>query len=313
MDVVTGAAGFIGSHLAAHLLERGEHVVGVDCLTEYYDPVRKLQNVGGLLDHPAFRLEIADLASADLRPVLEGATRVFHLAGQPGVRPSWGRSFDEYLQRNVLATQALLEACVAASVPRVVFASSSSVYGLAAQRPTHEGLVPQPLSPYGVTKLAAEHLCLLYRDAFGLSTAALRLFTVYGPGQRPDMAFARLVDAAVSGGPFTLYDDGTQERDFTYVDDVVRAFVAAGESEWTGVANIGGGSPVTMIEAIDLLRAHVGPIEVLCAPAQVGDVRSTFAAIDVARGALGWEPAVGLAEGLERMVTWARHQQGVAA
>jgi nucleoside-diphosphate-sugar epimerase len=287
VDVVTGAAGFIGSHLAAHLLERGEHVVGVDCLTDYYDPARKLQNVGGLLDHPAFRLEIADLASADLQPVLEGAARVFHLAGQPGVRPSWGRSFDEYLQRNVLATQALLEACAAAAVPRVVFASSSSVYGLAAQRPAHEGLVPQPLSPYGVTKLAAEHLCLVHRDAYGLSTAALRLFT--------------------------LYDDGTQERDFTCVDDVVRALVAAGESPWTGVANIGGGAHVTMIEAIDLLCAQAGPIEVLRAPAQVGDVRSTFAAIDVARRAFGWEPTVGLAEGFERMVTWARQRQGVAA
>lgn len=310
MDIVTGVAGFIGSHLAKRLLEQGEQVVGIDSLTDYYDPRRKLENVASLLDHEHFRFEILDLGSAGLENRLSGASRVFHLAGQPGVRPSWGRSFDEYVRRNVTATQALLEGCVIAAVPRLVYASSSSVYGDATIRPTHEDVLPRPVSPYGVTKLAAEHLCRTYAASHDLSIASLRLFTVYGPRQRPDMAFFRLVDAAVHGRAFTLNDDGDQQRDFTYVDDVVDAFVAAGNSSWAGVANVGAGSPVTMNEAIALVRDLCGPIEVARSSAQPGDVRHTSADITTARQAFGYAPKVTLADGLDRMLRWARQREG---
>lgn len=313
MDVITGAAGFIGSHLGERLLRAGRDVVGIDCLTDYYDPARKLENLAPLLAHDHFRLEVVDLATAGLPQLLAGADRVFHLAGQPGVRPSWGSSFDTYAQANVTATQALLEACVAASVGRVVYASSSSVYGDSAVRPTHEEVLPRPLSPYGVTKLAAEHLCGVYAACHGLSIASLRLFTVYGPRQRPDMAFTRLVEAAVEGRSFTLNDDGLQERDFTFVGDVVDAFVAAGDVTWTGVANIGGGSPVRMVDAIALVAQLCGPIEILPAARPLGDVRCTSADITRARRCLGYSPSTTVAQGLERMVDWARARSGVAA
>ena len=313
MDVVTGAAGFIGSNLAQRLLEHGERVVGIDCLTDYYDRSRKLQNVEQLLDHDRFTLEVLDCAHQDLFDVLDGATRVFHLAGQPGVRPSWGLSFHDYVERNVLATQKLAEACVAQGVDRFVYASSSSVYGDALTRPTPEAVAPRPMSPYGVTKLAAEHLCGVYGAAHALSFASLRLFTVYGPGQRPDMAFSRLVDAALQGLPFTLHDDGLQERDFTYVDDVVDAFIAAGDSTWTGIANVGGGAPVTMRDAIELVGELCGPLEIVQGGHQHGDVRNTYADISTARRVLAYEPKVPLAEGLGRMVQWAREREGMVA
>lgn len=311
MDVVTGAAGFIGSHLSARLLAEGRDVVGVDSLTDYYDPGRKVDNLGTLLDHPRFRLEVVDLATTEIDHLLRGAARVFHLAGQPGVRPSWGPSFEDYVQRNVLATQVLLESCATARVKRVVYASSSSVYGDAAVLPTHEGVLPRPRSPYGVTKLAAEHLCDAYAASCGLSIASLRLFTVYGPRQRPDMAFARLVEAAVHHGPFTLNDDGLQIRDFTYVDDVVDAFLAAGDVSWEGTANIGGGSPVAMIDAIRLVTELCGPLPLRQAPPQNGDVRRTSADTTLARDVLGWRPTVSLEEGLARMVSSVRRHVAV--
>lgn len=312
MDVVTGAAGFIGSHLSARLLEEGRDVVGVDSLTDYYDPTRKIDNLSSLLDEPRFRLEVVDLASTGIDHLLRGATRVFHLAGQPGVRPSWGRSFEGYVQRNVLATQLLLESCARVGVKRVVYASSSSVYGDAEVLPTHESVLPRPRSPYGVTKLAAEHLCDAYAASSGLSIASLRLFTVYGPRQRPDMAFARLVEAAVHSGSFTLNDDGLQIRDFTYVDDVVEGFVAAGDVTWEGTANIGGGSPVAMIDVIGLVTELCGPLRLEHSPPQIGDVRRTSADTTVAREVLGWRPTVRLEDGLARMVAWAARREAVA-
>ena len=299
--IVTGAAGFIGSHLSASLLQQGDEVVGIDCFTDYYDPLRKEVNVAPLLTHSAFTLHRADLLDARLDVLFEGADVVFHLAGQPGVRASWGDEFRPYVERNILATQRVLEAARGGTVGKVVYASSSSVYGDAESYPTTELMRPQPVSPYGVTKLAGEHLCEVYRHN-GLPTASLRFFTVYGPGQRPDMAFARLVQAAVLGETFVLYGDGEQSRDFTYVDDVVRAVRAAAVSYWTGVANVGGGSRTTMNEVIAYVSELAGPIDVLREGVQRGDVRHTAADTTVAREGFGYQPLVPLQEGLARMV-----------
>ena len=301
-SIVTGAAGFVGSNLSAHLIAQGEEVLGIDCLTDYYDVEVKRANVRRLLQSPLFSLVEADLRNLPLDDVLVATDVVYHLAGQPGVRASWGADFGTYVDRNVLATQALLEAARHHQLHKVVYASSSSIYGDAESHPTHESVSPQPVSPYGVTKLAAEHLCHVYRQAFGVPTASLRLFTVYGPGQRPDMAFSRLVGAAVGRTPFELYGTGDQTRDFTYVDDVVRAFRDAGRSSWTGVANVGGGSRVSMNEVIDLLARLVGGVDIVRVPAQRGDVRHTGADTTTARESFGYRPTVSVAEGLERMV-----------
>jgi nucleoside-diphosphate-sugar epimerase len=300
--IVTGAAGFIGSHLSASLLDHGDEVVGIDCFTDYYSPRRKEANVAALLDRDGFVLNRLDLLSAPLDSLFESADVVYHLAGQPGVRASWGPEFVPYVKRNVLATQRVLEAARDASVWKVVYASSSSVYGNAETYPTVETLRPQPVSPYGVTKLAAEHLCELYRYD-GLPTVSLRFFTVYGPGQRPDMAFSRLVDCAMTGQPFLLYGDGEQSRDFTFVDDIVNAVRLSALSPWTGVANIGGGSRTTMNRVIDLVSGLARSVDVVRLPAQRGDVRHTSADTTVAREAFGYAPTVPLEEGLARMVT----------
>lgn len=299
--MVTGAAGFIGSHLCSSLLDEGDEVVGVDSFTDYYSPRRKEANVTPLLDRRGFVLHRLDLLSAPLDSLLESVDVVYHLAGQPGVRASWGAEFAPYVKRNVLATQRVLEAAKEASLWKIVYASSSSVYGNAETFPTVETLRPQPVSPYGVTKLAAEHLCELYREE-GVPTVSLRFFTVYGPRQRPDMAFSRLIDCAMSEQPFLLYGDGEQSRDFTYVDDVVKAVHLAALSPWTGVANIGGGSRTTMNRVIDLVSSLARPVDVVRLPVQRGDVRHTAADTTVAREAFGYAPTVSLDEGLARMV-----------
>jgi nucleoside-diphosphate-sugar epimerase len=300
--VVTGAGGFVGSHLTEYLLGRGAEVVGVDCLTDYYDPRVKEANLAPASAHEAFRLHRVDLLDAPLPEIFEGADVVFHLAGQPGVRPSWGADFATYVSRNILATQAVLETVRSMSIQKLVYASSSSVYGDAESYPTAETVRPQPVSPYGVTKLAAEHLCELYRVGFGVPTASLRLFTVYGPRQRPDMAFSRLVAAGVNGTTFELYGAGTQTRDFTYVDDVVRGMWGAATSEFTGVANIGGGSRTSMNEVLDMVSELAGGLDVVRKPVQRGDVRDTAADTRVAREGFGYSPQVGLREGLSTMV-----------
>ncbi len=299
--VVTGAAGFIGSHLCEHLLAAGDEVIGVDCLTDTYDPAVKRRNLRTALSSPRFTFRHADLLRTDAGALLAGADAVYHLAGQPGVRLSWGEDFALYTDRNVLATQRLLEAARAHPPAKFVYASSSSVYGEALCRPTPESAHPRPVSPYGVTKLAGEQLCELYRVAHGLPTAALRLFTVYGPRQRPDMAFARLL-AAASGGPaFPLYGDGGQTRDFTYVTDVVSAMRAAARSSFTGVANLGGAGPVSMQQAVAVVERLVGPVLLNRHPASAGDARHTGADIRRAQAAFGFRPSVGLHEGLAEM------------
>ena len=300
--VVTGAAGFIGSHLCEYLLAQGDDVVGIDCFTEYYDPRRKEINLTGARQYDRFQLVREDILRAPLSELLDGADVVFHLAGQPGVRPSWGADFATYVWRNVLATQVLLEAARTVGLAKLVYASSSSVYGDAESYPTAETLRPRPVSPYGVTKLAGEHLCELYRGGFGLPTVSLRLFTVYGPRQRPDMAFSRLVAAGLSGDTFELFGAGTQTRDFTYVQDVVDAMRSAAQSSFTGVANIGGGSRTSMNEVLRLVSELAGPPVIVRRPVQRGDVRDTAADTTTAFEGFGYAPRVGLREGLARMV-----------
>ena len=311
--LVTGVAGFIGSHLCEHLVAAGDDVRGVDAFTDYYARARKEENIASLLDDPRFSLIEGDIAELPLAPLLDRADVVYHLAAQPGVRSSWGPDFQRYVEHNVLATQRLLEVSRRYPIRKFVYASSSSVYGDAASYPTSESTCPHPVSPYGVTKLAAEHLCALYRVNHSVPTASLRLFTVYGPRQRPDMAFARLAECAVNGSAFELYGDGDQTRDCTYVGDVVAAMRAVATSSWADVANIGGGLRVTMNEAIAVLSEICGPVEVIRRPRSAGDVRHTGADTRVAAAAFGYRPRTTLEHGLQAMVDWERERGALVA
>ncbi len=304
--VVTGCAGFIGSHLSTALLDRGAEVTGLDCFTDYYPRAAKEANLAPLRDRRGFRFIEDRLEKMDLAPLVDGATHVFHLAAQAGVRKSWGRDFRTYTVDNVDATQALLEAIKERPIARLVYASSSSVYGDAAEIPMREDARPQPVSPYGVTKLAAEQLCSLYHANFGVPAVSLRYFTVYGPRQRPDMAFHRFLRASLKSQPITLYGDGSQTRDFTYVGDAVAATVAAGDRGVPGgVYNIGGGSRVSMNEVLALIERVTGrPLDVRREPAQKGDMRDTYADTSRARADLLFAPSVTLEEGLRAEKDW---------
>jgi nucleoside-diphosphate-sugar epimerase len=304
--VVTGCAGFIGSQLALACLEGGQRVVGIDLLTDYYDVTQKRSNLDRLTTHPHFEFHQMDLA-AGFDDVAQSADVVYHQAGQPGVRASWRNQFDEYLTRNVAATQRVLEASLRHSVKRVVFASSSSVYGNADRYPVDETMRPQPFSPYGVTKLAAENLCTLYAENFGLSVISLRYFTVYGPHQRPDMAIHRLFKAALTGAPFPLFGSGHQLRDFTYVGDVVRANMLAGHVDVAPglVINVAGGGECSMLDLIAYVEEIADRrIAVDHRPSERGDVRRTGGSTGLAKLHLGWEPSVSLKEGLARQYQW---------
>jgi nucleoside-diphosphate-sugar epimerase len=304
--VVTGAAGFIGSHLCERLLALGHPVVGIDSFTDYYERSRKEHNLESVRSHPGFTFEELDLVEADLRRVLRGASVVYHLAGQPGVRPSWGGQFDRYVRDNILATQRLLECLMDIPIDRLVFAGSSSVYGDAEMFPTKETALPRPVSPYGVTKLAAEHLVFLYAKNFGLPAVSVRYFTVYGPRQRPDMAFSRFMRALVDGEPIEVFGDGEQTREFTYVSDAVEGTIKASLADDVGqVFNLGGGSRVTVNQVLSTLQTISG-LEVLrkTLPAAPGDPRHTGASINLARQRLGWEPRVSLREGLTNQWHW---------
>lgn len=308
-SLVTGAAGFIGSHLCERLLELGHRIIGVDAFTDYYPRPVKEANLAGLRGHPGFRLVEADLARADLAGLVGEADFVLHQAGQPGVRPSWGTHFDQYVARNILATQHLLEAARGSKrLRRVVFASSSSVYGQVRELPLREESLPQPYSPYGVTKLAAEHLCRLYHQNFGVPIVALRYFTVYGPRQRPDMGFHRFIRAALTGRAIPVYGDGEQTRDFTYVADAVEANLLALTAPVAGgLFNIGGGSRASVNEILRTLEEVLGvTLRREAQPEQPGDVRHTWADTTRARQLLGFTPRVSLRAGLERQVAWIR-------
>jgi len=307
--LVTGCAGFVGSQLTEACLEAGHSVLGIDSFTDYYDPGLKRRNLESAQQSPRFELVEADLNDVDLVSMLDGIDVVFHLAGQPGVRVSWSDGFSVYVERNVLATQRLLEAARARSVARMVYASSSSVYGNAARYPVVETDLPRPHSPYGVTKLAAEHLCALYAENWNVPAVALRYFTVYGPRQRPDMGFSRFFEAALVGQPFPIFGTGQQIRDFTYVGDVVAATMAAGVADLEPgvVCNIAGGSSISVMELVPIFGEIAGvDIAVRHEAAQPGDVDRTGGSTDLARSLLGWEPAVSLREGLAAQFAWMR-------
>jgi UDP-glucuronate 4-epimerase len=307
--LVTGAAGFIGSHLCERLVDDGWRVVGVDSFTDYYPRADKQANLAGLARKPRFSLLEADLAGDDdwSGALREGDT-VFHLAAQAGVRGSFGGSFGRYARDNLVATQRVLEAADAAGCRRVVWASSSSVYGDSATYPCREDAGPlTPRSPYGVTKRACEDLAGVYRLG-GLATTGLRYFTVYGPRQRPDMALRRICEALVQRRPFTINGDGFQSRDFTYVTDAVDATLrAALVADPAPVYNVGGGEEATLLRVIAVLETAMGtPLELQRIGAQRGDVRRTAANVSLARRSLGWRPRVGLEDGLERQLDWVR-------
>ena len=307
--LVTGTAGFIGSHLAERLLDEGWQVTGVDCFTDYYPRSAKEENLATLMGRPGFAFVEADLVTADLRPLLAGKAVVFHQAGQAGVRASWGGQFELYTRDNILATQHLLEAVKGSDLHRFVYASSGSIYGDAKALPITEDTIPQPVSPYGVTKLAGEHLCHLYHVNSGVPTIRLRYFTVYGPRQRPDMAFHKFIRAMLRGERIPVYGDGEQTRDFTHVSDVVEANVRAIDAPAGRVFNVAGGSRVTLNHVIGTLEELVGrPALIDRRERQAGDQRHTWADTSAAREALGYVPQVGLHEGLATEVDWLRER-----
>jgi nucleoside-diphosphate-sugar epimerase len=311
--LVTGAAGFVGSHLAERLLREGHEVIGIDCFVPYYPRWIKERNLAGLLPQPRFRFLEGNLLDVDLPALLgEGVESIFHQAAQAGVRASWGDEFADYTTLNILATQRLLEAVKSHPLRKFVYASSSSIYGDVTMLPMREDALPKPLSPYGVSKLSAEHLCYLYWKNFGVPTVALRYFTVYGPRQRPDMAFHRFLRLLLEERPIPIYGDGQQTRDFTFVDDVVEANLLAGQTSLVGeVFNIGGGTTITLRDAIGVCEAVTGRrAKMDIRPVEKGDVRQTLADVSHAKRRLAYQPKVHLPQGLEAEWRWVQELYG---
>lgn len=311
--LVTGCAGFIGSHLTESLLADDWEVVGVDCFNDNYARPQKLRNLERGREWRNFDFVPIDLSRGQLEEFVRDCDTVFHLAAEPGVRSSWGSRFETYTRNNLLATQHLLDSATACPQKRFVYASSSSIYGQAEAFPTHEDTIPRPLSPYGVTKLAAEHLCGAYHANYGVAVVTLRYFSVYGPRQRPDMAFTSFCKAAIRGALITVFGDGTQTRDFTYVDDVVAATrLAASKPGVEGrVYNIGGGSQIALNDALDSIARLAGRrLDIAYVEREHGDVRDTSAGTERARAELGFRPAVAFEEGLARQFAWALPEFG---
>jgi nucleoside-diphosphate-sugar epimerase len=308
--IVTGAAGFIGSNLVDALLKAGKEVIGIDEFNDYYEPQFKRNNLAHLKDSPNFTLVEGEIQSLDWSKLLVDVEVVYHQAAQAGVRNSWGQGFRAYTERNINATQVLLEAAKdAKNLQRLVYASTSSVYGDAETLPTHEGIPPLPVSPYGITKLAAERLCGLYHKNFGVPFVALRYFTVYGPRQRPDMAFHKFFKAVLQDEAIPIYGDGQQTRDFTFVSDAVAANLAAAATPLAvgEIFNIGGGSRVVLTEVLDTMEEIVGqPIKRNHIEKAMGDARHTAADVSKARKILGYQPQVSLREGLRQEWEWVK-------
>ena len=307
-QIVTGIGGFIGSHLAESLLQRGHSVIGIDQFNDYYAPRFKRNNAEPLLGYSAFKLIEADIQTLNWHELLQDVEVVYHQAAQAGVRASWGDGFRNYTERNINATQIMLEAAKEVkSLKRFVFASTSSVYGNAETMPTPETVCPQPVSPYGITKLAAERLCWLYQHNFGVPVTALRYFTVYGPRQRPDMAFHKFFKAAIANETISIYGDGQQTRDFTFVSDIIAANLLAGEvPEAIGeVFNIGGGCRVVLADVLKTMEEIMGkPFQKNYVDRARGDARHTSADISKAQKILGYQPQISLAEGLAQEWQW---------
>lgn len=305
-SLVTGCAGFIGSNLVDRLLSEGHDVVGVDCFTDYYARSMKESNLKSALSHERFTFVEGDILGNGSLSLLDAVDWVFHQAAQAGVRASWGDSFKIYSDNNILATQRLLEACRDVGIKKFVYASSSSIYGDVSTLPMNEDMSPRPISPYGVSKLAGEHLCYLYWKNFGVPTVSLRYFTVYGPRQRPDMAFHRFIKAVLAGEEIAIYGDGNQTRDFTYVSDIVSANLLAAKSDTEGeVYNIGGGSRISVNQVIKVIETLTGSkARLKYGDAQKGDVRDTYADISKAQADLGYAPEVEIEKGLGRFVEW---------
>lgn len=306
--IVTGAGGFIGSHLTDTLLQQGHEVIGIDEFNDYYDTNLKRKNIAHLQDHPQFELIEAEIQTLDWHKLLADVDVVYHQAAQAGVRASWGQGFRMYTERNINATQVILEAAKdAKNLQRFVFASTSSVYGDAETLPTHEGICPAPVSPYGITKLAAERLCMLYHKNFGVPFVSLRYFTVYGPRQRPDMAFHKFFKAVLDNQAIPIYGDGEQTRDFTFVSDAVAANLAAANApDAVGeIFNIGGGSRVVLSQVLQTMEEIVGqPIQRNHIGKAMGDARHTAADISKAQKLLGWQPQISLRDGLTQEWEW---------
>jgi UDP-glucose 4-epimerase len=308
--IVTGAAGFIGSHIAELLLQQGEEVIGIDEFNDYYDPMLKRKNAAYLNCWPSFTLIEGDIQFLDWQTLLQDVEIIYHQAAQAGVRASWGKGFRAYTERNINATQVLLEAAKEAkNLKRLVYASTSSVYGDAETLPTHESIIPQPVSPYGITKLAAERMCSLYYKNFGVPVVSLRYFTVYGPRQRPDMAFHKFYKAVLQDEAISIYGDGQQTRDFTFVSDVVAANLAAATvPEAVGeIFNIGGGSRVVLAEVLETMSEIVGkPIKKNYIDKAMGDARHTAADVTKAKQILAYDPQISLPEGLSQEWQWVK-------
>lgn len=304
--LVTGAAGFVGSHLSEKLLTLGFLVRGIDCFLDNYPRNFKKDNIKDLLNDKNFHFADNDLLTVNLKSLTNGVDFIFHQAARPGVRQSWGRQFGTYVDNNILATQRLLEAVKELKIKKFIYASSSSVYGDAETFPTSEKLAPRPISPYGVTKLAAEHLCLLYAKNYAVPTVALRYFTVYGPRQRPDMAFHKFIKAAITGEKIEVYGDGRQTRDFTYIDDAIAANISAMESDVVGeVFNIGGGSRISIKEVLGIINELFGrKLKIAYLSEKKGDVRHTSADISKAKNILKYNPRVKIKEGLQKELIW---------
>ena len=304
--LVTGCAGFIGSHLSEALLARGDDVVGIDCFTDYYPRPMKERNLALLRRTPGFRFVEGDLNDIALGALLGDRTLVYHLAAQAGVRASWGTEFDAYIRHNVRATQQLLEALKNRDGTRLVFASSSSVYGLTRELPTPENVILAPNSPYGATKVTCEHLIALYTENWGLDAVSLRYFTVYGPRQRPDMGFHKFLRAMLEDRPLDVYGDGSQSRDCTYVADIVDATIAAGDvATKSRVFNVGGGSRRELKDILAIMQDILSVnANIRYVAKEKGDVPHTHAEISRSREEFGYNPQTSVEEGLRRESAW---------